>query len=51
MHMKKVALLVIICASMGLSSCTLFKKKCNCPDVHRQKRVALLSENAHSELI
>lgn len=49
--MKKAALILILIASMGFSSCSLFKKKCNCPDVRRQKRVALLSEKAHFELI
>jgi hypothetical protein len=50
-RMKKAALILILIASMGLSSCSLFKKKCNCPDVRRQKRVALLSDKAHFELI
>lgn len=45
MNMKSKIILACALAALLLSSCSLFKKKCDCPDHKRAKRIAELPEN------
>jgi hypothetical protein len=38
-------LFALIILSLLLNACSLFKKKCDCPDHRRAKRVAVLGDN------
>lgn len=43
-NMKTKLILISFLSAIMLSSCSLFKKKCDCPDHKRAKRIAELIE-------
>jgi hypothetical protein len=41
--------LLLVLVALGFQSCGLGKKKCDCPDLRRSKRVAMLSTPNHHD--
>jgi hypothetical protein len=39
--------LIVLSLCLALSSCGLFKKKCDCPDLRRSKRIATHPSEKH----
>jgi hypothetical protein len=48
--MRKLRLfLLLVLVALGFQSCGLGKKKCDCPDLRRSKRVASISAPIHHD--
>ncbi|HOY48084.1 MAG TPA: hypothetical protein PL185_08015 [Flavobacteriales bacterium] len=43
--MRKLLPLFVLIAVLVTPSCKLFKKKCDCPDHHKKKRIAMVQKH------